>query len=144
MGAAPNAPVSAKGEPPPGGAGAAALAPKGLAGGAAAPKGLAGGAAAPKGLAAAGASLAATAAAAAAASAGGGVGSAAAPKGLAATSTGMSNGLAMGFPPVFASKGSWKGSVFLPVTLPSPKRDGRGFGACGGKGCTAEFRNRGR
>ena len=95
------------------------------AGGAAAPKGLAGlaapaaGAAAPKGLAGlAGAGLAAGVAAA------GAEGSAA--------EAGMSKGLAMGFPPVLDSKGSWKGSVFLPVTLPSPKDDGRGLGDCRG------------
>ena len=94
-----------KGEPPGGAAGAAA--PNGLAGfaGAAAPKGEAA-------LAAAGLGFA----------------------GASSAEAGISKGLvASPLDPIpatdlFVSNGSWNGSVFLPVTLPSPNELGNGLG----------------
>jgi hypothetical protein len=122
VGAAPNALVSANGDPPLGAGGAAA--PNGLAGlaaaaapaaGAAAPKGLAGlapvaGAAAPKGLA--------------------GLAGAAAVAGMSnGLPAGMSNGLATGFVLLLLSFSNGS-RIFLPVSLPAPKPDGRGLGDC--------------
>ena len=98
-------------------------APKGDAGGAAglgaaAPNGLAGlaGAGAPKGDAAV-----------AAAGALGFAGASSAAAGTSKTPAASFADPAPGMD-LFVSNGSWKGSVFLPVTFPSPNDDGRGLG----------------